>query len=101
MILKDFTDEYLGTATVHVTAEDDCMLITGNAGHIDYGPYADCKVRAIYAQGNELFIQIQTDKRTRAEQCLINNGIHPDDAPIVLQTLGYILLDKELYPEGV
>lgn len=35
----------------------------------------------------------------RAEQCLIDNGIEPDEAPIVLQALGYILLDEELYPE--
>lgn len=35
----------------------------------------------------------------RAEQCLIDNGIEPDEAPVVLQALGYILLDEELYPE--
>lgn len=34
-----------------------------------------------------------------AEQCLIDNGIEPDEAPVVLQALGYILLDEELYPE--
>lgn len=45
----------------------------------------------------ELFIFIEN--RSRAEQCLIDNGIDPDDAPIVLQALGYILLDEELYPE--
>lgn len=37
--------------------------------------------------------------RSKAEQCLIDNGIEPDEAPIVLQALGYILLDEELYPE--
>lgn len=37
--------------------------------------------------------------RSKAEQCLIDNGIAPDDAPIVLQVLGYILFDEELYPE--
>jgi hypothetical protein len=36
---------------------------------------------------------------SKAEQCLIDNGIAPDDAPIVLQALGYILFDEELYPE--
>lgn len=33
----------------------------------------------------------------RAVQCLIDNGIEHDEAEIVLQTLGYILLDTELY----
>ena len=35
---------------------------------------------------------------SKAEQCLIDNGIEPDEAPVVLQALGYILLDEELYP---
>lgn len=39
------------------------------------------------------------NNRSKAEQCLINNGIEPDEAPVVLQALGYILLDEELYPE--
>ena len=37
--------------------------------------------------------------RKRAEQVLIDNGLEPDEAPIVLQALGYVLLDTELYPE--
>ena len=37
--------------------------------------------------------------RSKAEQCLIDNGIEPDEAPVVLQALGYILFDEELYPE--
>ena len=36
----------------------------------------------------------------KAEQCLIDNGIESDEAPTVLQALGYILLDKELYPNN-
>lgn len=36
--------------------------------------------------------------RSKAEQCLIDNGIEPDEASVVLQALGYILLDEELYP---
>ena len=39
------------------------------------------------------------NNRSKAEQCLIDNGIEPDEAPVVLQALGYILLDEELYPE--
>lgn len=33
----------------------------------------------------------------KAEQCLIDNGIEADEAETVLQALGYILLDEELY----
>lgn len=32
-----------------------------------------------------------------AEQCLIDNGIDEDEVETVLQALGYILLDTELY----
>lgn len=39
------------------------------------------------------------ERISKAEQCLIDNGIEPDEAPIVLQALGYILLDEEFYPE--
>ena len=39
------------------------------------------------------------NNRSKAEQCLIDNGIEPDEASVVLQALGYILLDEELYPE--
>lgn len=42
---------------------------------------------------------IYDERISKAEQCLIDNGIEPDEAPIVLQALGYILLDEELYPE--
>lgn len=35
----------------------------------------------------------------RAKQCLIDNGIEPDEAGTVLQALGYILLDTELYSD--
>lgn len=33
----------------------------------------------------------------KAEQCLIDNGIPADEADTVLQALGYILLDADLY----
>lgn len=41
------------------------------------------------------------DKETikKAEQVLIDNGIEPDEADTVLQAIGYVLLDEELYPE--
>jgi len=35
----------------------------------------------------------------RTEQVLIDNGIDPDEADTVLQAIGYVLLDTELYPE--
>lgn len=38
-------------------------------------------------------------KIAKAEQILIDNGIEPDEAATVLQAIGYVLLDQELYPE--
>lgn len=35
----------------------------------------------------------------KAENVLIDNGIDKDEADIVLQAIGYVLLDTELYPE--
>ena len=37
----------------------------------------------------------------KAEQVLIDNGIEKDEAWVVLQALGYVLFDGELYPESV
>jgi len=34
----------------------------------------------------------------RAEKVLIDNGIEADEAAIVLQAIGYTLLNTELYP---
>lgn len=42
---------------------------------------------------------ITEEKIKKAEQCLIDNGVDADEADTVLQAIGYILLDKELYPE--
>lgn len=47
----------------------------------------------------EYFNDYFYEARKRAEQVLIDNGIEPDEAPIVLQAIGYVLLDTELYPE--
>lgn len=44
-------------------------------------------------------ITIHESTRDRAEQCLIDNGVEADEACTVLQALGYILMDVELYPE--
>lgn len=41
-----------------------------------------------------------TEKRIKAaEMCLIACGVEAGEADTVLQAVGYILLDRELYPE--
>lgn len=35
----------------------------------------------------------------RAEGVLIDNGIPEDEASTVLQAIGYVLIDSELYPD--
>ena len=42
---------------------------------------------------------ITNEKIKAAEQCLIDNGIEMDEASVVLQAIGYILLDEEFYPD--
>ena len=44
-------------------------------------------------------MNISIDKLKAAEQVLIDNGIEADEAQIVLQAIGFTLLDKDLYPE--
>ena len=48
---------------------------------------------------SELGNKITSGQIRQAEKCLVDNGIEPDEASTVLQALGYILLDKELYPD--
>ena len=43
----------------------------------------------------------QETKLKNAEQVLIDNGIDADEAKVVLQAIGYALLDEELYPNGI
>lgn len=66
-------------------------------------PYINCSKRcpALGLSYEEALAKIvmSINNRSKAEQCLIDNGIEPDEAPVVLQALGYILLDEELYPE--
>ena len=38
-------------------------------------------------------------KIEKALQCLIDNGIEPDEAETVLQAIGYILMNEELFPD--
>ena len=46
-------------------------------------------------------VVITKDIVRKAEQVLIDNGIEEDEASIVLQALGYVLFDGELYPEPI
>ena len=61
--------------------------------------HLDNLVREAEAQRTANEEAIYDERISKAEQCLIDNGIEPDEAPVVLQALGYILLDEELYPE--
>lgn len=47
----------------------------------------------------EFHSNISKEDIINAEQCLIDNGIDEDEVQIVLQAIGYILLDLELYDE--
>lgn len=40
---------------------------------------------------------VSKDRVAAAEQILVNNGIEADEASIVLQAIGFALLDKDLY----
>ena len=42
---------------------------------------------------------ISEEQVNKASQCLIDNGIDEDDACVILQALGYILLNEELFQE--
>lgn len=48
----------------------------------------------------EMYI-IRESNIAKAEQVLIDNGIDKDEAETVLQAVGYVLLDEELYPKGI
>lgn len=50
---------------------------------------------------NALWFESEVTSETihKAEQCLVDNGIEPDEVSVVLQALGYILLDADLYEE--
>ena len=57
-------------------------------------------VKVLYSIYKDASTPKTTEKRIRAaEMCLIANGIEVDEADTVLQAIGYILLDQELYPE--
>ena len=68
-----------------------------------YEPYGSCGPHcpAFGLSIDEAFAKLVMphNNRSKAEQCSIDNGIEPDEASVVLQALGYILLDEELYPD--
>ena len=43
--------------------------------------------------------QINSGRISAAEKILVDNGVDADEASVVLQAIGYALLDTELYPE--
>lgn len=45
-------------------------------------------------------MEINCWKVEQAEKILVDNGIEKEKAPIVLQALGYVLFDRELYPKS-
>lgn len=46
-------------------------------------------------------VSVTEEQVNKAIQCLTDNGIDQDDAYVILQALGYILLDEELFPEAI
>lgn len=56
-------------------------------------------LRSIIFEGDGICITQENIKR--AEQVLMDNGHDLDDAQDILQALGYVLLDVELYPEPI
>lgn len=48
----------------------------------------------------ELHDELRRERIQKAKQCLMDNGLDEDDAHCVLQAIGYILLDEELFPES-
>lgn len=69
---------------------EDCRCYCGLG--VDEDGYPD-------EEGDFNMYNITNEKIKAAEQCLIDNGIETDEASVVLQAIGYILLDKELYPD--
>lgn len=46
-------------------------------------------------------VKEQDTKLRNAEQVLIDNGIDANKAKVVLQAIGYVLHNEELYPNGI
>lgn len=48
---------------------------------------------------NAIRKRITAENIKNAERILVDNGIGTDEANVVLQAIGYVLLDTELYPD--
>lgn len=79
---------------LRIAISDFCLWRTDNAMCDPY-ECEFCPVNMTYdmTRPDTLFA------KREAERCLVDNGIDPDEVHKVLQALGYILLDEELYPE--
>ena len=80
---------------------DDALLNIGNQNYgfsVDEIHYDGISV-ALETKEKGVFETITDSKIEAAKQCLIDNGIDMDEAENVLQALGYILLNQELFPE--
>lgn len=69
--------------------------------HINKKNSKDVKtvLRSVVFEGDQICITQENIKK--AEQVLMDNGHDLDDAQDILQALGYVLLDVELYPEPI
>lgn len=73
-----------------------------NIGNSKVGFFVDeihCDGLSVALETNEpgVFGPISANKIEMAKNCLVDNGIEVDEAETVLQALGYILLDCELF----
>ena len=67
--------------------------------NINYDVVSECGKTVVYIHCSNGTMKLTVSKIRAAEKCLIDNGIEPDEASTVLQAIGYILLDTELYPD--
>lgn len=81
---------------------DDALLNIGNRDNgfsVDEIYYDRISV-ALETREKGTFIPVTDGKIASAKQCLMDNGIAAEETENILQALGYILIDTELFPEG-
>lgn len=94
--LEDVTSHYIyDVGTDGYNSEEERFLRAQYRGRTEETLQSLFKLAEEYGDVNPA----RDAKIAKAEQCLIDNGIDKDEAQTVLQALGYILLDEELYPE--
>ena len=80
---------------------DSAFLNIGNQNYgfsVDEIHYDGLSV-ALETTEEGVFEPVTDGKIAAAIQCLIENGIDPDEAENVLQAIGYILLNAEFFPD--